>query len=356
MRHLAIRRRLALAAGLISALALTASAQYREYNISGRVVDSQKNPLAGVDITLRDQATSRSLVLKTKKDGSFKYVGLPHGLYQVVFRKEGFAEKTDEWKFEAPQDQMLKVEIPPVVMVSQDVLAEAEKMQKAAADVKAAAEKVTAGDYDGAVAALGPILEKNPKDSNALYILGLAYQKKARWPEADAAFLQVRELTPNFAAVHYQLGVCYQQTGEADKALASYARAMELDPANPDGAYNSGLILFGQSRAAEALALFEKALALDAGRSGLPGDGRPVPHQPRRGPQAGREDRDRQVVLREGPGLSREGQGRVRGRPGQDQVHRRAHRPGQGTAQEIGLSHPGLCGSLCRASTGGESA
>ncbi|MCK7483877.1 MAG: hypothetical protein M0C28_47975 [Candidatus Moduliflexus flocculans] len=71
-------------------------------------------------------------VLKTKKDGTFKYVGLPHGIYQVAFRKEGFAEKTDEWKFEAPQDQMLKVEIPPVVMVSQEVLAEAEKMQQAA--------------------------------------------------------------------------------------------------------------------------------------------------------------------------------------------------------------------------------
>ncbi|MBP1659573.1 MAG: Tfp pilus assembly protein PilF [Candidatus Aminicenantes bacterium] len=262
MKHMRVPAGLALAAGLISALALTASAQYREYNISGRVVDSQKNPLAGVSITLRDQGTSRSLVLKTKKDGSFKYVGLPHGLYQVVFRKEGFAEKTDEWKFQAPQDQMLKVEIPPIVMVSQDVLAEAEKMQKAAAEVKAAAEKVKSGDYDGAVAALGPILEKNPKDSNALYILGMAHQKKARWPEAEAAFLQVRELTPNFPAVHYQLGVCYQQSGEADKALASYARAMELDPSNPDSAYNSGLILFSQSRAAEALVLFEKALAL----------------------------------------------------------------------------------------------
>jgi Flp pilus assembly protein TadD len=109
---------------------------------------------------------------------------------------------------------------------------------------------------------LGPIIEKNPKDSNALYILGMAHQKKGQWPEAVAAFLQVRELSPAFAAVHYQLGVCYQQSGEADKALAAYAEAMRLDPANPDSAYNSGLILFTQSKAAEALALFEKALEL----------------------------------------------------------------------------------------------
>jgi len=255
-----MRVRLAMAA--ILTLAIPAAAQYREYHISGSVVDSQKNPLDGVAINLRDQATSRSYLLKTKKDGTFKFVGLPHGVYQVVFTKAGFAEKVDEWRFESPQDKMLRVEIPPVIMVSAEVIAEAEKMKRAAVEVKAAAEKIRGGDYDGALAMLQPVLEKNPKDSNALYILGMARQKKAQWPEAIAAFLQVRELTPGFAAVHYQLGICYQQTGEAESALSAYAKAMELDPANPDSAYNSGLILFSQSRAAEALAMFEKAMSL----------------------------------------------------------------------------------------------
>jgi len=254
--------RTAFAAALMLTLALPAFAQYREYHISGKVLDSQKTPLAGVVISLRDRATSRSYTLKTKADGTFKFVGLPHGVYQVVLKKAGFAEKVDEWKFETPQEQMVRVEIPPVLMVSAEVLAEAEKMKQAAAEVKAAAEKVRNGDFDQAIAALEPIIAKNPKDSNALYILGMARQKKAQWAEAEAAFLQVRELSPNFAAVHYQLGVCYQQTGQADKALASYAEAMKLDPANPDSAYNSGLILFSQSKAAEALVLFEKALEL----------------------------------------------------------------------------------------------
>jgi tetratricopeptide (TPR) repeat protein len=254
--------RLALAAALALLSALPGLSQYREYNISGTVVDSQKSPLAGVQISLRDYATSRSYTLKTKTDGSYKFIGLPHGVYQVVFKKEGFAEKIDEWRFEAPQDKMLKVEIPPTVLVSEEALAKAENMKKAAAEVKAAAEKVRRGDHDGAIADLKPILEKNPQDPNALYILGMAHQKKAQWAEAEAAFLKVRELTPGFPAVHYQLGVCYQQAGEAEKALASYAKAMELDPANPDSAYNSGLILFSKAQAAEALALFEKALAL----------------------------------------------------------------------------------------------
>jgi Tfp pilus assembly protein PilF len=254
--------RAAFAAVLALTLSLPALAQYREYNISGKVLDSQKNPLGGVAIQLRDQGTSRSYTLKTKADGTFKFVGLPHGVYQVVFKKEGFAEKTDEWKFETPQEQMIKVEIPPVLMVSAEVLAEAEAMKQAAAEVKAAAEKVRGGAYDAAIAALEPIVAKNPKDPNALYILGMARQKKGQWADAEAAFVRVREMTPNFAAVHYQLGVCYQQSGRPDEALAAYAEAMKLDPANPDSAYNSGLILFSQSKAAEALALFEKALEL----------------------------------------------------------------------------------------------
>lgn len=254
--------RLALAGALLLALILPGAAQYREYHIVGKVLDSQKNPLEGVVIVLRDQATSRSYTFKTNKEGSYKFVGLPHGVYQVVFRKEGFAEKVDEWRFAEPQDRIKKVEIPPVSLVSEDVIAEAERMKQSAAEVKAAAEKVRAGDYDGALADLGPIVAQNPNDSNALYILGMAHLKKAQHAEAEAAFLKVRELTPNFPAVHYQLGVYYQQSGKAEEALAAYAKAAELDPANPDSAYNSGLILFSQARAAEALALFEQALEI----------------------------------------------------------------------------------------------
>jgi tetratricopeptide (TPR) repeat protein len=179
---------------------------------------------------------------------------------------------------------MLRVEIPPTILVSEEVIAEAEKMKKAAAEVKAAAEKVRGGDFDGAIAALKPILEKNPKDSNALYILGMAHQKKAQWAEAEAAFLQVRELTPGFPAVHYQLGVL--SAGRRGRSPGLLRQGHGLDPSNPDSAYNSGLILFSKSQAAEAPVLFESAELKPDDRPSLAG-----PYQPRRGPQPGRGSR-----------------------------------------------------------------
>ena len=236
--------------------------QYREYYVYGNVVDIQKMPLEGVEITVREVDTNLSFTQKTKKGGGFKFAGLPHGRYRVVFKKEGFAVKKDEWKFEKAQDKMQKFEIPPVVLATQEFVQESERMKEAVAGVKDAAEKVRLGDYDAAISALKAILGKSPKDSNALYIIGMAYLKKKMWPEAILPFLQVVDLSPKFAAAYYQLGVCYQQQKELQKALECYQKAIDLDPSNPDGPYNTGLILFGLNRIDEALASFEKALSM----------------------------------------------------------------------------------------------
>ena len=249
-----------LMAGL--ALALPTFGQYREYKISGRAVDTNKNPLEGVEITLRDIATSRSYSLRTKKDGSFSFAGLPHGVYTVVFKKAGFAVKEDEWKFGTPQDTMQKVDIPDTVLASEEIIQESQRMKEASAGVKESAEMIRVGNYDGALAKLKPIVEKNPKDTNALYLTGVAYLKKNMGTEAMGPLLQVTELSPKFAAAHYQLGVCYELRKEPEKALESFRKAMAFDPTNPDSPFKAGMILFGQSRIDEALGLFEKTLGL----------------------------------------------------------------------------------------------
>jgi Flp pilus assembly protein TadD len=236
--------------------------QYREYYITGKVVDTQKNPIEGVEIVLRDAGSSRSFTLKTKKNGEFKFAGLPRGDYKVVFKKAGYAVKEDGWKLIEARAVMEKVEIPPIIMVSEEIVREVQRLKETEAGVKAASEKIKKGDFDGALAGLKGILEKNPQDSNALYLTGIAYLRKDMPVEASAAFLRVTELSPKFAAAFYQLGVCYQRQNQPEKALAEFRKAIELEPGNPDVFYNSGLLLFGLTRIDEALAYFEKALAL----------------------------------------------------------------------------------------------
>ncbi len=242
--------------------ALPALGQYREYYFYGKVVDTAKMPLAEVEIHLRDVATSRGYNVKTNKDGEFKFAGLPHGVYKVTFKKEGFALKEDEWRFEETQDTIQKVEIPTITLVSQELVEKTEQLKLNQAEIKAAADKIRDKDYDGAITQLQAFLEKNPQEANALYFLGIACTRKKMFPEAVQALTRVSELVPKFSPVYFELGVCYQQQGEPAKAVEAYKKNLELDPSNVDSAYNGGLILFGMSRIDEARVLFDRALTL----------------------------------------------------------------------------------------------
>jgi tetratricopeptide (TPR) repeat protein len=241
-------------------LAAPALAQYREYYVRGRVVDPQKNPIPGVEIQVTDVETSRSYSMKTDKDGVFKLAGLPHGKYEVRFSREGYVAAKDEWKFEAKQERMQKVDVPDVVLVSQAQVDKAVQLKEADSAVKAAGDKLRAGDLDGSIALLQGVLAKNPEDANALFYLGLSYAGKKMCREAIPPLVQVTELTPAFPGAWFQLGACHRQLGDTQKALASYEKSLELDPANTDGAYNAGLILFETNRIDEALARFESGL------------------------------------------------------------------------------------------------
>ena len=248
--------------GVGATFVLPGRGQYREYYFHGKVVDTQKSPIEGAEIALQDVATSRSYAFKTNKKGEFKFAGLPHGTYQVVFRKDGYAVKEDEWRFETPQDMMQKIQIPDVVLVSLAQVEKQEQLKEMQGTVKEAADKIKQRDYDAAVALLKGALEKAPGDVNALYLLGIAYSRKKMVPEAIDALTRVTESNPAFAPAVFELAICYQQQNDIDKALELYRKTTELDPNNPDAAYNSGLILFGKNRVEEALAFFEKALSL----------------------------------------------------------------------------------------------
>ncbi len=257
-RHAAVAA-LGLGALLLAAPALP---QQREYFLRGKVVDTKKQPVPGVQIRLLDVATSRAYVIKTDKEGVFKFAGLPHAVYEATFTCAGYAPKKDEWKFETPQDTMQRVEIPDVVLVSQALIEEVQVLKETEAGIKEAAERLRQGDADGAIAQLQGILQKRPDDVNALFLLGLSYNRKQMSKEALAPLTRVAELSPRFAGAYFEIGVCQRRLGEAEKSLAAYEKALELDPANADAAYNAGLALFEAGRIDEALTRFEQGLAL----------------------------------------------------------------------------------------------
>lgn len=237
-------------------------AQYREYLISGKVVDSEKQPLPGVEITLLDEATSRRYLTKTDKNGEFKLAGLPHGIYTITIKKEGHRSFQDTLDIQAPQERMQKIEIPTITLAREEIIQQIERAREAQAEFTAATEKLRQEDFDGAMAILNGMLVKSPNDANAHYLLGAVFLKKKMLPEAMAAFTKTTEIVPAFAGAYHQLGLCYQEQKEPEKALEFYKKAAELEPRSIDSWYNAGLILFGLNRVPEALPFFEKAVEL----------------------------------------------------------------------------------------------
>lgn len=253
--------RVATSTVLAMLLAATANAQFREYFVRGRVLDGSGQPLSEVAIELREETTSRTYPLKSDASGQFRFAGLPHGVYAVSFRKPGYAVKQDKWDLGAPQASMKKMHMPDVVLVSEAQVQETLRVEAASARNKQAADRIRAGDFDGALQLLQEAQRRSLDDADVLYLIGLAHSGMKQWSDAATALERVTELRPGFAPAYFQLAVCHSKLGDSERALATYDKHLSLEPGNAPSAYNSGLILFEAGRIEQALARFEQGLA-----------------------------------------------------------------------------------------------
>lgn len=235
--------------------------QYREYHLFGIVMDTESNPLPGVDIWLQDLNTSRNYRVKTDKNGQYVLSGLPHGRYKVTVKKDGYETRTFEWDFSQPQERMQKVEMENIILASTEKLKTLTTLKELKQSVEEVMDMIKQNDLENALSRLQELVTRYPDDSNVHYLLGVTLGRMHRYQEAIPPLARVTELAPEFAPAYQQLGFCYQSLRDMDKALENYKKSAELDPANSANLYNLGLILFEMDRVDEALGYFEGALA-----------------------------------------------------------------------------------------------
>jgi Flp pilus assembly protein TadD len=245
---------------VLAVAASPARAQDREYYITGKVVDASKQPLAGATIELRETTTRRGFRITSQADGTFKLVGLPHGIYEVTVSKPGYQTRTAEWDLHEPQDRLKKVQFDPFVLLSETQVHQIQRDTKLKAELDEATGLIRKGDFDAALPVLKKMLDEQPNDVNALYLTAICQVQKKELDHAVAGLEKVTQLAPDFAPARVQLGACYEQQGDKDRALASYDAALKLEPDNLVALYNAGVLHYNAGRAAEALPYFEKAV------------------------------------------------------------------------------------------------
>ena len=118
------------------------------------------------------------------------------------------------------------------------------------------------GEFADAERLMGEALAINPNSLDALYNRGRALIKLKRPEEAIALFDRMLAMNPAIAEAHASRGRALLDLKRYEEALQSLDRALHFDRTMTDAWHNRGLALAALGRAAEALASYGSGLAV----------------------------------------------------------------------------------------------
>jgi Flp pilus assembly protein TadD/peroxiredoxin len=123
------------------------------------------------------------------------------------------------------------------------------------------------GYLDEAMASCRLVVDAEPDDAEAYYLLGAIYLKKQMPEEARASFERTLKLKPGYFETWpdawNNLGMLSMQEGRADEALKAFESAIRLNPNHVIALENLGNAYKQQGRLKEAQSTLELALKID---------------------------------------------------------------------------------------------
>lgn len=119
------------------------------------------------------------------------------------------------------------------------------------------------GRLDAAQALYRRVLDLDPRQFDALHLLGVIERQHGHAGRAVELIEEALRVDPQQARAHCNLGAALQDLGRVDAALASYEAALRLDPAYALAWDNRGNTLRRLGRLAQALDSYERALGIN---------------------------------------------------------------------------------------------
>jgi len=135
-------------------------------------------------------------------------------------------------------------------------------MASVTAMLQRAIQEHRAGRLEAAAAGYQAVLRANPRQGDALHMLGLIAHTSRRHDEAITLLRRAIKINPDTAALHNTLGDAYRLAGHLDNAEQSLRRALALQPSSIDAATNLALVYYSARRIDESIALMFDVLAV----------------------------------------------------------------------------------------------
>jgi cytochrome c-type biogenesis protein CcmH/NrfG len=130
-------------------------------------------------------------------------------------------------------------------------------------------------DYEEDIRLAKSVLEKDPKNLQALITLGNVYFDTDRYQEAIDAYSKALAIDPKNPDVRTDMGIMYRRLGQFDKAIEAFRQAAQDNPMHANSRFNLGVVLkFDKKDYLGAIKAWEEFLKLEQLLD--PSDERPV--------------------------------------------------------------------------------
>jgi len=219
------------------------------------VVDMEKNPIEGVDVSIISiKMSTKQFIVKTNDKGKFTQIGVWPGYYQINLKKEGFQPLTTEVKVEIAESSQFQFTLKKVDEAIQEALSDADK------NFVKGNRLFEAQKYEEAADAFTEAIQFNSDNWGYYFNLGLSYKKLNSREKSLDAFKKAHELNPESFGANMETGEALAKLEQFAEAKPFYQKAVEKNTDDPDLFYNYGVVLINLGESQDALAAFEKAV------------------------------------------------------------------------------------------------
>jgi protein O-GlcNAc transferase len=129
--------------------------------------------------------------------------------------------------------------------------------------IQSAFEHYTTGRIEEAEALCRKILQKKPKNVDALGMIGMIFYQRKKYDVAISYIQKALQYAPHNFHLHNNLGTAYKAEKKLDEAIASYQKALQFNPQYADAYNNLGTALQEKRLPDDAITFYQKALQLN---------------------------------------------------------------------------------------------
>ena len=118
------------------------------------------------------------------------------------------------------------------------------------------------GRHEIAVNLITHAIEIDPQQVEAYNNLGIVFKEQKKSEKSIQTYHKAIEINPDHAEAHYNLGNAYQEQGKSEKSIQAYHKAIKIQPDYAEVYNNLGIVFKEQGKSEKSIQAYHKAIEI----------------------------------------------------------------------------------------------